>query len=75
MSRAWSKALRAIAQLIVSGGLTAGVNQFADGLSPNGKLLVLAAFMVLTTFAQNYLEDVGTIPELLPVQPKAPLAP
>lgn len=75
MNRAVSKAGRTTAQLLVSAGFTTIVNQFADGLTPNWKAVVLAVFMVLVTFAQNFLEENGTVPELLPVGPKAPPAP
>lgn len=64
--RGWRKAARSLAQLIVAGGLTAAVNQIADGLAPNAKVYVLAGWAVLIALLQNTLETSGTIPTLLP---------
>lgn len=60
------KAIRTLVQIIASGGLTAAVDVLAGGLSPNAKVLVGAAWLVVTAFAQNALESNGTIPALLP---------
>lgn len=65
-SRGWKKAVRTVIQLIAGGALTAAVNQFSDGLAPNIKPMVLAAFTVLITLCQNTLEANGSIPTLLP---------
>lgn len=64
--RGLRKALRTIVQLVAAGGLTAAVNAFADGLAPNMKALVGAAWLVAVTFAQNAAETAGRIPVLLP---------
>lgn len=66
LRRGLNKAIRTVFQLLVSGGFTVMVNEFASGLSPGGKLGVAGGFLVLTTFAQNSLETAGTIPVLLP---------
>lgn len=57
-------------QLIASGALTAAVSALASGFDPAVTTLVMAGFMILTTYAQNYLEHAGIIPTLLP--PKLP---
>lgn len=64
--RGWRKAVRTAIQLVAAGGLTAGVNQFADGLSANTKVYVLAGWTVLLALAQNALETTGKVPALLP---------
>lgn len=64
--RGWRKAARTLLQVVASGGLTAAVDVFAGGLSPNAKVVVGAAWLILVTFAQNSLETRGTVPVLLP---------
>lgn len=66
LHRGLRKAIRTAIQLVAGGALTAAVNTFADGLSPNTKVYVLAAWTVLIALAQNALETRGTIPTLLP---------
>ena len=73
-TRGWRKAARTLLQLVASGGLTALVNQFGDGLSTNQKGLVAVAWMLVVTFAQNYAETVGAIPALLPTPGLVPTA-
>lgn len=65
-SRGIRKALRTLAQMVVSGALTAAVNELAAGLSAEAKLLVGAGWLFIITFSHNYLETVGKIPVLLP---------
>jgi hypothetical protein len=64
--RGWRKAVRTGLQLVAAGALTAAVNTFADGLSPNVKVYVLAGWTVAVALAQNALETNGKIPALLP---------
>lgn len=64
--RGWRKAVRSLVQLAVAGGLTAAVNQFADGLSANSKVYFTAGWAVLLALLQNGLEANGSIPVLLP---------
>ena len=68
MTRGLKKATRTLLQLIVSGGLTATVTAIT-GTSKNA-LFILAVWQVIVTFAQNTLEDTGSIPTLLPTTPK-----
>lgn len=68
------KATRTAIQLVAAGGLTAGVNTFADGLSPNAKVYVLAGWTVLLALCQNALETKGAIPTLLPTPGIVPSA-
>lgn len=74
LHRAWRKAARTLVQLIVSGALTTAVNAFADGLSANAKVYVLAGWTVLITLLQNGLETAGKIPTLLPTPGLVPSA-
>ncbi len=59
------RALRTVLQLIAAGGLTALVNTLAGGLSPSVAALILMAWGVVVSFAQNYLEDKGAVPAIL----------
>lgn len=65
------RAIRTLLQLIASGGLTALVDSFAGGLSPESATLLLMINTVLVTFLQNYLEDNTSFPAIL----KAPASP
>jgi hypothetical protein len=66
LHRGYRKALRTVIQLVAAGGLTAAVNQIADGLAPNTKVYVIAGWTVLLALAQNTLETAGKVPVLLP---------
>lgn len=66
LQRAVKKGLRTVIQLAVGGALTGAVNTFADGLSPNTKVYVLAGWTVALALLQNGLESAGKIPVLLP---------
>ena len=66
LHRGLRKAIRTALQLAASGALTAAVNTFADGLSPNTKVYVLAGWTVLIALCQNGLESAGKIPVILP---------
>ena len=66
LHRGLRKAARTVLQLVAGGALTAAVNQFADGLSANTKVYVLALWTVVITLAQNTAETAGLIPTLLP---------
>lgn len=66
LSRGWRKAARTVLQLAAGGALTALVAAIAGGLSNEAQGLVMAAWTVVVTFAQNTLETQGTIPTLLP---------
>lgn len=72
--RGLRKAVRTALQLVAGGALTAAVNTLADGLSPDTKVYVLAAWTVLIALAQNSLESVGKIPVLLPTPGLVPSA-
>lgn len=78
MNHAIRKAGRTLLQLVVSGALTALVTQLADGLAPETTAVVLAAWQVVVTWAQNALEASGAMPTILPSPPtpteRAPLA-
>lgn len=74
LHRGWRKAARTLLQVIASGGLTAAVDTVAGGLSPNGKVIVAAAWLILVTFAQNALETRGTVPVVLPTPGLVPSA-
>lgn len=74
LHRGIRKALRTAAQLVVAGGLTAAVNAFADGLSPNVKVYVTAGWTVVIALAQNFLETAGRVPVLLPTPGLVPSA-
>lgn len=67
-SDALRRAIRTLLQFIVAGGLTTIVNELSNGLSPNNKVLVQGASMLVVTFAQNALEDSGKIPAVLKAQ-------
>lgn len=64
--RGLRKGIRSIVQLAAGGALTAAVNTFADGLSPNAKVYVLAGWTALLAVLQNSLEASGRLPVLLP---------
>lgn len=70
MSAAWHrgirKALRTVVQLAAGGALTALVSALSDGLAPSTQGVVMAAWTVLVTLAQNTAETAGKIPTLLP---------
>jgi hypothetical protein len=66
LSRGLKKFARTVVQLIVSGGLTAAVNEFANGLDPQTQIYVLAGWTALVTLIQNTLETKGLIPTLFP---------
>lgn len=66
LSRGAKKAIRTVIQITAGGGLTALVDVIAGGMQPNTKLLVLTAWTVVITFAQNTLETAHVIPTLLP---------
>lgn len=68
MNKGIRKALRTLAQLVVSGGLTALVAAVTDGLDPQTAVIVLAGWQVAVTFCQNALEAKGVVPELLPAR-------
>jgi hypothetical protein len=73
MTRANRRALRTLAQLVVSAGFTAAVAAVVQGLSATQAGAVLAASQLAVTWAQNYLEGAGFVPELLPApHPEAP---
>lgn len=76
MNHATRKAIRTLLQLIVSGGLTALVQAVAD-LAPVWAPVVLAAWTVVVTYAQNLLESGGRVATILPSPPvpgvRAPL--
>lgn len=59
------RAIRSLIQLIAAGGLTALVNTLAGGLSPSVATIVLMVWGVVVSWAQNALEDAGTIPKVL----------
>lgn len=61
MKEASNRAVRTLAQLIASGGLTALVDQAVGGLSAEQAGLVLTGWAVFVTFVHNYLEDAGII--------------
>lgn len=65
------RAIRTLFQFIVAGGLTTVVNELANGLSANQKVLVQGANMLVVTFAQNYLEDNTRFPAVLKAPPSA----
>jgi len=67
---ALKRAIRTLIQLVAAGGLTAVVNTFADGLTASQATLVLAGWGFVVSWAQNALENRGTIPAVL----KAPQA-
>lgn len=52
--------------MAAAGSLTALVAAAADGLNPTTAGIAVAAWGVLVTFLQNYLETAGKIPTLLP---------
>lgn len=62
MNDALKRALRTLAQLVVSGALTATVNDLVHHLTPTQALLALAGWQVVVTYAHNWLEDRGLIP-------------
>ncbi len=59
------RAGRAAIQLIASGGLTGLIAALANGLSAYWAAVVLAIGTITITWAQNLLEDNGTIPVIL----------
>lgn len=66
LNRGVRKAVRTLLQLAAGGALTAAVNQFADGLSPNAKVLVLTGWTVIIALIQNTAETSGKVPVVLP---------
>lgn len=74
LTRGWRKALRTVVQIVAAGGLTAAVNQVADGLSPNSKALVGAGWLIFVVFCQNAAETAGKVPVLLPTPGLVPSA-
>lgn len=72
MNKAIPRGLRTLLQLIAAGGLTGLVTVIADGLPGNTKAIVLAVSTLAVAFAQNFLEDAGTVPTLLPDNEPAP---
>ncbi len=76
MSRANRRALRTLAQLVVSAGFTAAVAVIVQGLTATQAAAVLAGAQLLVTWGQNYLEAKDLVPELLPPPgPKRPPVP
>lgn len=65
MSDATRRTIRTLLQFTAAGGLTALVNEMADGLSANWKVLVQGFNLILITLSQNFLEDAGAIPSVL----------
>lgn len=64
--RGWRKAARTAVQLVAGGALTALVTAVAGGLSPSTAAIVLGAWTVVVSAAQNAAETAGKIPTLLP---------
>ncbi|MDP9472118.1 MAG: hypothetical protein M3Q71_15860 [Chloroflexota bacterium] len=64
MNDASRRALRTLAQFVVAGGFTAMVDAYIVGLDTGEKATVLAVAQLVVTFAQNYLEDLGSIPAI-----------
>lgn len=69
MNRANRRALRTLAQLVVSAGFTAAVAVIVQGLTATQAGLVLAGAQLVVTWGQNYLEAKDLVPELLPPAP------
>ena len=67
MSDATRRAVRTLFQFVVSGGLTALITLMVDALADNlvAVAAVQATNLLLVTFAQNWLEDNGSVPALL----------
>jgi hypothetical protein len=66
VSHGLRKAGRTVLQLIAAGALTALVTALAGGLSPTVEGVVVAGWASIVAFAQNALEQAGTIPTILP---------
>lgn len=75
MNKATRKALRTLLQVVASGALTALVSALAGGLEPSTAPAPLAAWTVVVTFIQNWLEAGGAIPTLLPSPAGAEISP
>ena len=56
------RALRTLFQFIAAGGLTALVDEITAGLTGSAVAAVFALAALVVTYAQNELEDRGTIP-------------
>ena len=69
MNRANCRALRTLAQLVVSAGFTAAVAVIVQGLSATQAGAVLAGAQLVVTWGQNWLEAHDLVPELLPPAP------
>jgi hypothetical protein len=72
MNRANRKALRTLAQLVVSAGFTAAVAIIVQGLTAaqaGAVLAVSAVSQLVVTWGQNYLEAKDVLPEFLPPKP------
>lgn len=60
------RALRTLFQFIAAGGLTAFINEVVAKIEDTRlTALILAGSLLLVSYAQNELEDHGTIPALL----------
>lgn len=70
-SDAVRRGIRTLLQFIVAGGLTAIVNQLANGMSANTKVIVQGINMLLVTVAQNLLEDNTAFPAILKAPPSS----
>lgn len=71
MTRANRRALRTLAQLVVSAGFTGIVAVIVQGLTATQAGAVLAASQLAVTWAHNFLEGRDLLPELLPPKPPA----
>lgn len=57
MSDATRRMVRTFLQMVAAGGLTALVNQIASDIPAAYTPYILIGFTLLTSFAQNWLED------------------
>lgn len=68
-SKANRRSLRTLVQFVLGGGLTGLVAVAADDLSALATAFLFAACTVAVTWCQNYAEDHGIIPTILPAPP------
>lgn len=68
-SKANRRSLRTIIQFILGGGLLSLIAVISNGLSSKMTALILAVTTVAVTWTQNYAEDHGIIPVVLPAPP------
>lgn len=58
------RALRVLAEFVVAGGFTQGIDAWVLDLDPGWQLTVLAVTQLTIAFAQAYLEEQGVIPTI-----------